>query len=75
MAIQRSPEACNAASKAAVMAIGKHIDPRDRVSVLIVAENFMMGMMMLVAPTDYRAQKVYLDTLTERVVERLGEQA
>ena len=74
MAIQRSPTACNAASKAAIMAIGEHIDPRDKVSVLIVAESFLTGLMLLIANNDPRAQSEYLDALTERVLGRLMEQ-
>lgn len=74
MAIQRSPTACNAAATAALMAIGNHIDPRDKVSVLIATESFLMGMLLLIANNDPRAQSEYLDTLTERVLGRLMEQ-
>ena len=56
------------------MALGKHIDARNRIDVLITAESFLMGMMMLAAPNDLRAQREYLDALTERVLGRLTEQ-
>ena len=72
--IQRSPTACNAAATAAIMAIGDHIDPRDKVSVLIVAESFLTGLMLLIAKNNPRAQSEYLDALTERTLGRLKEQ-
>ncbi len=70
--IRNSATPANNASAAAIMAIGQHIDPRNKIDTLIAAESFLMGMMMLIAPDDLRSQGVFLDALTERVMERLA---